>query len=51
MKSTDIRLDADDLKCLKRGGSIEYEIRDGGEVRAVVNLPIERVAMRCRPTR
>lgn len=41
MKDTEIRLNADDLKCLNRGGSIEYEIKDGREVRAVVCLSIE----------
>lgn len=37
-KETDIRLNRDDMKCLERGGSIEYKIMDGA---AVVNLSIE----------
>ena len=51
-KETDIRLNRDDLKCLNRGGSIEYKIMDGENIAAVVNLSIEReksaVAENCR---
>lgn len=41
-KETDICLNRDDMKCLERGGSIEYKIMDGDHIAAVVKLSIER---------
>ena len=42
MNTHEIELDADDMRLLERGSSIDCEIRDGKEVKAVVSLSRKR---------